>query len=317
MKNIVLFCLCILVSVPVALKAQYQRENLKLDPPAMTSQGMYTYQNLQLYPVRANQAFRSHHKGVAKYVTLKEALEKRKVAITEQKGGGDVNTLFIENVSADTIIVLSGEVVQGGKQDRVIAQDFVLYPKSGKKDVSVFCVEQGRWSPKDGDTSFKQYYTISSNEVRKAATVKKNQREVWNKVSETTEKNKAGTATGTLTALKGSASLTNDLKKYTDHFQPMLSRETDIIGVVAVSGSVILGCDMFASHDIFVKYLSSLLSSYATEAITSGKPVNLPYYKVEEYLQSIIADESKQEKEVEKKGTMLKDGNKKIHISTF
>jgi hypothetical protein len=316
MKNIIFLCVFVLVATPM-LRAQYQRENLRLDSPAMASQGKYTYKNLQLYPVRANQAFRSHHKDVARYVTLKEGLEKKKVAITEQKGGGNVNTLFIENISADTIIVLSGEVVQGGKQDRVIAQDFVLYPKSGKKDVSVFCVEQGRWSPKDGDTSFKQYYSISSNEVRKAATVKKNQHEVWDKVSETTQKNNAGTSTGTLTALKGSESFSNDLKKYTDHFQPLLSGETDVIGVVAVSGSAILGCDMFASHEIFAGYLSSLLNSYATEAITSGKPVTLPYTKVEEYLQSIIADESKQEEEVKKKGTMLKDGNKKIHISTF
>jgi hypothetical protein len=45
--------------------------------------------------------------------------------------------------------------------------------------------------------------------------------------------------------------------------------------------------------------------------------VTVPYVKVQQYLDSIIADESKQEKEVEKKGTILKDGNRKVHISTF
>jgi hypothetical protein len=84
-----------------------------------------------------------------------------------------------------------------------------------------------------------------------------------------------------------------------------------------VSGSTILGCDMFLTHDIFSKYFPGLVHSYATEAITSGSAVTVPYVKVQQYLDSIIADESKQEQEVEKKGTMLKDGNKKIHISTF
>lgn len=316
MKHLILFCLCALVSMPV-LRAQYQLENLTLESRAQVAQDRYTYQKLQLYPIRANNTFRSHHKDVAKYVTLKEALEKKKVVISEKSRSGTVNTLFIENVSSDTVIVLSGEVVQGGKQDRVIAQDFVLYPKSGQKDVSVFCVEHGRWSPKNGDTSFRQYFTISSNEIRKAATVNKNQQDVWNKVSETTDKNRANTSTGTLTALQQSESYTKDVKQYTDHFQGTLSAEQDVIGVVAVTGSTILGCDMFATHEIFAQYLSNLLHSYATEAITSGKEVDVPYEKVEEYLKTILADESKQESEVEKKGTMLKDGNKKIHISTF
>lgn len=315
MKHLILLCFCALASMPV-LRAQYRLENLTLESRAQVAQDQYKYQKLQLYPIRANNTFRSHHKDVAKYVTLKDALEKKKVVISEKSRSGTVNTLFIENVSNDTVIVLSGEVVQGGKQDRVIAQDFVLYPKSGQKDVSVFCVEHGRWSPKDGDTSFRQYFTICSNEIRKAATVNKNQQNVWDKVSETTDKNRANTSTGTLTALQRSESFTKDLKQYTDHFQA-LAGEQDVIGVVAVTGSTILGSDMFATHEIFAQYLSSLLNSYATEAITSGKEVDVPYEKVEEYLKTILADESKQESEVEKKGTMLKDGNKKIHISTF
>src|SRR6185295_12245187 len=142
-------------------------------------------------------------KGVGKYETLKNALDKKKVVVTESKDE-EVNNLFIENVSKDTVMILAGEVVQGGKQDRMVGQDVILYPKSGKKDLSVFCVEHGRWQPKESGKEFNKYYSISSNEVRKAATVKKDQQEVWNKVAETTTKNKANTSTGTLTALKES-----------------------------------------------------------------------------------------------------------------
>ncbi len=294
--------------------AQYKAENLSLGSPDRIAQNDLRYQNLQLFPIIANKSFLDQHKNLRNYVTLKEALAQKKIAITEKGDGGTVNTLFVENVSKDTIIVLSGEVVQGGQQDRVIAQDFVLYPKSGKKDVSVYCVEHGRWN---GSAGFKEYFSISSKEVRKAATVTKDQRVVWNTVEETTTKNGARSSTGTLAELKRSETFGKDLKKYTDHFETRLADKIDVIGVIAVTGNSIMGCDMFANHEIFVKYLPGLLNSYATEAITNGKPVTVSYDKVDKYLTGLITDEAKQEEEVVKKGVMLKEGKKKIHVSSF
>jgi hypothetical protein len=214
-------------------------------------------------------------------------------------------------------MILAGEVVQGGKQDRMIAQDFVLQPGSGKKDISVFCVEHGRWTEKKDGRAFNGYFTISSNKVRKAGVVEKDQQNVWDRVSDATSENKAESATGTLTALNQSESYQAELKKYTDHFAGVLAREGDVIGFVAVSGNSILGCDMFATHELFAQHYANLINSYATEAITSGKPVTISYDKVKQYLRSIIADESRQDEEIEKNGTQLKVGKRKIHISTF
>jgi hypothetical protein len=298
-----------------ALFAQYNAQNLKLESSASVNQ--YVFENLQLYPIRANQTFVTEHKNLGNYVTLKDALEKKKVAITEFSGGS-VNTLYIENISSDTVMILSGEVVQGGKQDRVIAQDFILPPRSGKKDVSVFCVEHGRWqTKKGGDMSFQDYFSISSSEVRKAATVNKNQQEVWKKVAETTKKNNATTSTGTLTALQNAGTFKQDLERYSKHFEKLFINQSDVIGVIVVAGDKILGCDMFATHEIFEQHYPNLLNSYATEAITSGKKASVSYNEVNNYLQGIIKDESKQENEVKQKGAIMKNGEKKIHISTF
>jgi hypothetical protein len=313
MKKLTFITLALVIVSSVA-RAQFNAKNLKLE--SASSREKYKYENLQLYPIRANEEFKTQHKNMGTYISLKEGLEKKKVRVTEH-ASGEVNTLYIENVSADTIIILAGEVVQGGKQDRMIAQDVILHPKSGKKDVSVFCVESGRWNAGASGNNFNRYYSISSNEVRKAATVKKDQQEVWTKVAENTSKNKASSSTGTLTALSGSQEFTSNLKRYTDHFQKVLSQEEDVIGVVAVSGDSILGCDMFATHGLFQEHYPNLISSYATEAITSGKTVNVSYEKVKNYLDKIIVDETKQEDEVQKKGTMLKDGKRKVHISTF
>lgn len=308
-------CSILIMLVGSTLLAQYNKENLKLE--SFVSGNLYIFENLQLYPVRANQTFFKEHKNLGNYLTLEEALKQKKVEITEYSGG-TVNTLYIENVSKDTVMILSGEVVKGGKQDRVIAQDFILSPKSGKKDVSVFCVEHGRWqTQKGGDMSFREYYSISSNEVRKAATVNKNQSKVWEKVAETTKKNNVSTSTGTLTALERSGDLSKDLERYTAHFKNVFTNQPDVIGVVVVTGDKILGCDMFANHDIFMKQYPNLLSSYATEAITSGKAVSVSYDKVANYLDNIISNEKEQDKKVNDNGTMMRNGKKKVHISTF
>jgi hypothetical protein len=309
------FLIAFLMIISLSLKAQYNKKNLELEPAA-SQQKKYMFEKMQLYPIRANKDFEAHHRNVGHYTSLKKGLEKKKVVITEH-AQGEVNTLYIENTSSDTVMILAGEVVQGGKQDRMIAQDVILYPKSGKKDVSVFCVEHGRWQDGADGKSFNQYYTISSNEVRKAGAVKKDQREVWSKVEEKTMQNNAKSSTGTLAALKQSEDFNRDLKKYTDYFGKLLLEENDVIGVVAVSGDSILGCDMFATHALFKEHYMNLINSYATEAISTGSKVSVSYEKVKAYLDSIIADESKQNREVEEKGTMLKDGQRTLHISTF
>jgi len=313
MKTLLTACFVVFVFTTI-VNAQYNKDNLRLE--SFSSQERYRYKNLQFYPIRANKAFELYHRDMARYTTLKEAMQKRKIAVTEH-ARGDVNTLFVENISSDTIMILAGEVVQGGKQDRMVAEDFILYPKSGKKDLSVFCVEHGRWQANQSGGAFNNYFSISSNEVRKAATVKKSQQEVWDKVAENTQKNNANTSTGTLAALNNSASLSSELKQYADFFEKRIVSEEDIIGVIAVSGDSILGCDMFATHDIFQKHYNNLIQSYATEAITFGKSVNVPYEKVDSYLQSIIGDERNQEQKIKDNGVLLKDGKRKVHISTF
>lgn len=310
MKN---FLIIILLLAVWPATAQYNKENLKLEA-AMARNG---YGNLVLYPVRANQAFHTAHKSIKSYTTLDEALRKKKLRITESSQDGSVNTLFVENISRDTIMILAGEVVQGGKQDRMIARDFILYPNSGKKDLDVFCVEHGRWDEKSDGISFKSQAPVNSNEVRKAATVGKSQQEVWDKVAETTSKNNASTNTGTLTALNSSGDFAAKLDKYSSQLASLFSDQPDVIGVVAVSGDHVLGCDMFATHAIFEQHFPQLVKGYATEAITSGQPVTISYDSVNRYLLEIIGDESKQERNIQKKGAILKEKDAKIHISTF
>lgn len=135
------------------------------------------------------------HNG--KYTPLQKAIQEKKIQVTETTSAGSssnnasqqnsfgsetVNTLYIENVSNDTIMLMAGEVVKGGKQDCVLGQDMVLLPRSGKRDISVFCVEQGRWEytkdSKKANNAFYGYSRVAGTSVRKVVAVDKSQQKV-------------------------------------------------------------------------------------------------------------------------------------------
>jgi hypothetical protein len=138
------------------------------------------------------------------FVTLDEGLRSGEVEVTEAGNtrglmrprgahapvyqGDQVNTLVLINHSKKPLLLLAGEIVTGGKQDRIVASDRIVPSDSDPVDLSVFCVEHGRWT----ETSNKfgaaaktpaQSFMVQP-EVRQQAMVAKDQQQVWNAVSE-------------------------------------------------------------------------------------------------------------------------------------
>jgi hypothetical protein len=125
-------------------------------------------------------------------LTLQEAMERKMVVVHET---GDVNNLAIENLSDEEVYVQSGDIVKGGQQDRVLALDLIVPPKSGKVQIASFCVEQGRWSGRGGEAvaAFGSAgKALSSKELKIAAKHSASQEEVWDKVAQTQAKLSAG-----------------------------------------------------------------------------------------------------------------------------
>ena len=75
--------------------------------------------------------------------TLQEALARGDVEVVET---GNVRELQIENKGNEPVFVQFGDLVKGGKQDRVLTVSLVLPPKSGRVPIGSYCVEQGRWA---------------------------------------------------------------------------------------------------------------------------------------------------------------------------
>jgi hypothetical protein len=323
--------------LPLFCFSQYTYKNLQpnfLDNNAAA----YTYGNLRLYPVYAKESFTANFKNLGTYMPLQEAVQKKKVKITEKTSGGSVNNLTIENLSSDTIIVICGDVVKGGKQDRIIQEDVLLQPKSGKRDLKVFCVESGRWTASNGAAGstmnytvnsqssaaasvapeeFKGYFNKGSMSLRKVVEVDKDQSKVWAKVEDINKANKTETATSTYTAITTSAGFTKKLAAYTQFFSNKFKSEQNVIGVIVVTGNKVLGCDLFATPALFSSQFNSLLHSYATEAIVNGKPVTATTAVVKTYMDKLLNDEATQKITLKQKGSAFVEKGKKLRVSSF
>lgn len=148
-----------------------------------TLSGPHSHKNLTIFLIHGKD--QSEDKSP---LTLQEALEQKKVVVHET---GEVNELAIENRSDEEVYVQSGDIVKGGKQDRVLAIDLIVPPRSGKIPIASFCVEQGRWQSRGNEkvAAFdSSNHAVSAKELKIAAKSKRDQSEVWRNVGETQEK---------------------------------------------------------------------------------------------------------------------------------
>src|SRR6476660_1621336 len=104
-------------------------------PPSYRLSAPVAHENLTIFFLHGKDQLANKN-----ILTLDEALKQKKVIVHETK---NVNQLSIENVSTDEVFVQAGDIVKGGQQDRIIALDMLVPPKSGKIPVGSFCVEQG------------------------------------------------------------------------------------------------------------------------------------------------------------------------------
>jgi len=117
---------------------------------------------------------------------MKTPAQQTAAAVPNANVDGQVNRLMIDNKGDKAILVLAGTLVKGGKQDRVIAQDFIIPPKQ-TVPVDAFCVEQGRWVASRGgqanDGTFASQNALANSPVRAAANFEADQSKVWDKVA--------------------------------------------------------------------------------------------------------------------------------------
>jgi hypothetical protein len=260
------------------------------------------YENISVFPVVA-----SYGQDTGAFLTLQEGLASGEVLIREhgseemvrgrdgrpvsipQATGASVNQLVLVNRSKRPLLLLAGELVSGGKQDRVIGKDRIVPVGAPPLPLDVFCVEHGRWT---GSSQFAAAPTIVHPSVRERAAVDQQQTEVWDAVRNGTTLQPPAAAPAPMiserrlqSAIAGNARTEAYEKIYQsgavgvsiDDFVVEVQRRfasatsglkgERVVGVVVAYGGEVAWSDIFASGDLFDRYWHKLLRSYAVEAL--------------------------------------------------
>jgi hypothetical protein len=185
--------------------------------------------------------------------------------------------------------LLAGELVSGGKQDRIIGKDRIVPVGAEPLPLDVFCVEHGRWS---SGSQFVASKTIVHPSVREQAAIKQDQNEVWSAVSNGSTARAAAAApravfsAADLSATVNAEAPTQSYDKiyksrrvggsvdsFVDAVQTRFAKATShlkgeqVVGVIVAYGGEVAWSDIFASSDLFDQYWPKLLRSYAVEAL--------------------------------------------------
>ncbi len=293
----------------------FNAEHLFVD---FANEKKYTFKNLRLVPIRGNLFFREAAGNAGYYVPLQAAIDSGKIIIREESASGRVNTLLIRNLSQDTIFVMAGEVLQGGKQDRVIASDMLIAPQSGQVKLPVFCVEKGRWKYKgdETDTKFKEYYGMANEHLRNLIDRRANQTQIWDDVKKSNERDHIDSETDAYTAHEKNMEFRREEAAYLNFFQNVFEQQADVVGVVAVSGNQIEGCDVFISNQLFRQEFPKLIYSYIDDAITYGSAISVSQAEIERYVATLLNPDT-QRAFVDEKGKVFQRGNQIIHIAIY
>jgi hypothetical protein len=310
------------------------------------------HENLTIFPVLSDEAG-----STDEFITLDAGLRSGKVKVTEMKGGtrrvtrrpqvnsnraepqtsnaqrniavqeqvaiagdgAEVNKVLVTNNSGKTLVLIAGEFILGGKQDRIVGHDCIVSSTNTPVSIDVFCVEHGRWQASDfgrsrsgagsgggssdGNLEVMGFAAapgvMAAPNVRANAQAKKSQSEVWSEVADKVAKNHVSTSTGTLNSVYSDKKVSARLNDYQRAINAGFADKNVIGAVVAINGKL-LSADVFASPQLFQAYQAKLLKSYALEAISAEK-VKTPEVKASDAEAFLSASEGA-ESAVEKDG---------------
>jgi hypothetical protein len=215
-------------------------------------------ENLTVFPLRLRRAALS-----TDALTLDEAMKAGLVTVREVEGGA-VNTLLVSNRGERPVYAMAGELVIGGKQDRIIGQSLVLPPRASNVGVSVFCVEHGRWN--GTSTAFQSAGALGHPELRKKA-LGGSQSEVWREVAAANARLRTENASDTYRP--AAKKVAQDTAPIVARLAKALDGVPDAAGIAAAVNGQIIGVEYFASPKLFSHVREKVLASYAAQALAA------------------------------------------------
>jgi len=197
-------------------------------------------------------------------LTFDQAVNKGLVEVSELKDS-EVNRLRLRSSAKEPVFAIAGEMLRGGKQDRILADDLII-PPGADVVVPVFCVEHGRWSGASGAAArFSVGHSLAGAEVRGAG--RAGQSAVWDSVARSQEALRAPSTTGALRSVHDSEEVRRDMKPYLSALSDLPDQDPKASGVVVAVNGEVSAADLFSSPTVFRQLWPELLEAYVIDAL--------------------------------------------------
>ena len=235
-----------------------------------------SYRNLCVFPVFAGED------AAPSYMSLKQALKKKLVEITEVSESGSVPNLKVTNNADEPVLLIDGEELAGAKQNRIVNTSLLLAAKS-ETIVPVSCTEQGRW--RYSSPSFMESGVMMSSSLRYRKSMRVSgslkesqgydakQHEVWNDVEGLHRSSGTSSRTGAMRDVYEQKE--GDLGDYLKAFPLLVGQK----GQIVFLNGKLLGIDSISRSDVYQDLHEKLLKSHIVEALyresVDSDPVNL------------------------------------------
>jgi hypothetical protein len=281
----------------------------------------WTFKNLQLIPIKFKPISEGgkgitseERKSAPRIMSFAEAMARRKVKVQEMQYemGADVNSIQVKNSSNQAILVQSGEVLSGGKQDRMFGETKIISPNTTDY-INVFCVEKRRWDKKPKD--FK-HRGVASSELRKVMDNTSRQADVWKEIDRQFSASKKKSETFSYLELyKDTAVVPMDYIQFFTRKYHLA--DSNLAGFIFITAERILGTEVFSSTSLLDISFDNMLRSYVQTAVQTGSSPKVPVSRMTAFMDNVLLNEEVQKVYVPAHGKIHKNEGKIIHIVAY
>ena len=284
MHRYILFFLLLCAQLNAAAQAEFQSPQVRVEyDSAVTACRLQLIPLKRIEPMLPADTFTQNKTAI----TLKQGMQQKTVRVKEHGNYmvDDINWLLIENKSGKDVLIKSGEMVTGGRQDRVFARDTVLSSSNKAHKVPVYCIEEERWSKTE--KKFVHRGPISSG-LQKIIDSAHSQTKVWDEIRKLLKQNNQTSSSSYAFLLNNKKITDTAFRCNAELFQKLRMSDSSYVGFIAVTGNKILGAEVFINSSLFYQTLPQLLEKYGTEAAWFGSTPLLNKEDIKTYADELL-----------------------------
>ncbi len=193
---------------------------------------------------------------------MHEAIRRGDLHIRE-KGAGEVARILVWNEGRRPVFIMAGEIILGGRQNRIVRHDVLIPGRSRTIEIDVYCGEQDRWQ--EGKRSFKSSKSLTAPSLRRMAAGAASQDSIWREIDTQLERAEVRSPTRNYEALYRDRQVQRHLDRCVKYFDRVLPAET--VGAAVFHGRRVLGIEIFSDPDLFEALWPKICRSYAAEVL--------------------------------------------------